>query len=32
LMLPLGGNPLEFKDETYQQKLEGWDYLMVKIL
>ena len=30
--LSLGGNPLEFLDETYpSKKLEGWGYGMVKI-
>jgi len=28
---PLWGNPLEFLDETYPQKLEGWGYRTVKI-
>jgi len=28
---PARGNPLEFMDETYRAKLEGWGYRMVKI-
>jgi len=28
---PAQGNPLEFLDETYPQKLEGCGYRMVKI-
>jgi len=28
---PARGNPLEFLDETFLQKLEGWGYRMVKI-
>ena len=29
--VPAQGNRLEFLDETYPQKLEGWSYSMLKI-
>jgi len=28
---PAQGNPLEFRNETYPKKLDGWGYCMVKI-